>query len=104
MDAGGRRPGPDCIAHLVPPQSAPAWIKAGLLADPANPGGYVQIDKATMRHTRYGNVFSLGDAGSSPNSKTGAAIRKQAPVVVKNLRAVMAGASPPLTTATPRAP
>jgi sulfide:quinone oxidoreductase len=97
------------IAHLVPPQSAPSWIKAGPLADPANPGGYVQIDKATMRHTRYGNVFSLGDAGSSPNSKTGAAIRKQAPVVVSNLRAVMAGREPaaaydgyascPLTTA-----
>jgi sulfide:quinone oxidoreductase len=97
------------IAHLVPPQSAPAWIKAGPLADPASPGGYVQIDKATMRHTRYGNVFSLGDAGSSPNSKTGAAIRKQAPVVVANLRAVMAGREPtavydgyascPLTTA-----
>jgi sulfide:quinone oxidoreductase len=67
------------IAHLVPPQSAPAWIKAGPPAGPANPGGYVQIDKATMRHTRYGNVFSLGDAGSSPNSKTGVAIRKQAP-------------------------
>jgi sulfide:quinone oxidoreductase len=97
------------MAHLVPPQTAPGWIKAGPLADPANPGGYVQIDKNTMQHTRYPNVFSLGDAGSSPNSKTGAAIRKQAPVAVKNLLAVMAGKSPlasydgyascPLTTA-----
>jgi sulfide:quinone oxidoreductase len=62
-----------------------------------------------MRHTRYGNVFSLGDAGSSPDSKTGAAIKQQAPVVVSNLRAVMAGREPaaaydgyascPLTTA-----
>ena len=62
-----------------------------------------------MRHTRYGNVFSPGDTGSSPNSKNGATIRKQAPVVVKNLRAVMAGREPaaaydgygscPLTTA-----
>jgi sulfide:quinone oxidoreductase len=42
-------------------------------------------------------VFSLGDAGSSPNSKTGAAIRKQAPVVVKNLQAVMAGREPSAT-------
>ncbi|HUZ22014.1 MAG TPA: FAD/NAD(P)-binding oxidoreductase [Acidimicrobiales bacterium] len=83
------------MAHLVPPQSAPAWIKSGPLADPANPGGYVQIDKATMRHARYPNVFSLGDAGSSPNSKTGAAVRKQVPVVVKNLRAVMADREPP---------
>jgi sulfide:quinone oxidoreductase len=97
------------VAHLVPPQSAPGWIKQGPLADPANAGGYVQIDKTTMQHTRYPNVFSLGDAGSSPNSKTGAAIRKQAPVVTQNLRAVMAGREPsasydgyascPLTTA-----
>ncbi len=97
------------FAHLVPPQSAPAWIKRGPLADPANPAGYVEIDKNTMRHVRYPNVFSLGDAGSSPNSKTGAAVRKQAPVVVDNLRAVMAGKDPkasydgyascPLTTA-----
>jgi sulfide:quinone oxidoreductase len=83
------------MAHLVPPQSAPAWIKSGPLADPANPGGYVEIDKNTMRHTRYPNVFSLGDAGSSPNSKTGAAVRKQVPVVVENLKAVMAGKQPP---------
>jgi sulfide:quinone oxidoreductase len=97
------------MAHLVPPQSAPGWIRQGPLADPANPGGYVQIDKNTMRHVRYPNIFSLGDAGSSPNSKTGAAIRKQAPVVAANLAAVMAGREPaagydgyascPLTTA-----
>ena len=31
-----------------------------------------------MQHVRYPNIFALGDAGSTPNSKTGAAIRKQA--------------------------
>lgn len=82
------------MAHLVPPQSAPGWVKAGPLADPDNPGGYVDIDKETMRHRRFPNVFSLGDAGSSPNSKTGAAVRKQVPVVVENLRAVMADREP----------
>ena len=97
------------VMHLVPPQSAPDWIKKGPLADPNNPAGYVEIDKHTMQHTRYANVFSLGDAGSSPNSKTGAAIRKQAPVVAKNLVSVMNGQAPtesyggyascPLTTA-----
>ena len=97
------------LMHVVPPQSAPDWIKRSPLADPANPAGYVEIDKFTMQHTRYPNVFALGDAGSSPNSKTGAAIRKQAPVVVKNVQDVMAGripsaqydgyASCPLTTA-----
>ncbi|MGY1706194.1 FAD-dependent oxidoreductase [Geodermatophilus sp. SYSU D00697] len=80
--------------HVVPPQSAPDWLKATPLADPANPNGYVEIDKATMRHARFPDVFALGDAGSSPNSKTGAAIRKQAPVVVENLLAVREGREP----------
>jgi sulfide:quinone oxidoreductase len=80
--------------HVVPPQSAPDWVKATPLADPGSPAGYVEIDKHTLRHTRYPDVFALGDAGSSPNSKTGAAVRKQAPVVVKNLLAVMDGDEP----------
>jgi sulfide:quinone oxidoreductase len=80
--------------HVVPPQSAPDWLKATALADPANPHGYVEIDRFTMRHLRFPDVFALGDAGSSPNSKTGAAIRKQAPVVVENLLAVIAGKEP----------
>lgn len=62
-----------------------------------------------MRHVRYPNIWALGDAGSSPNSKTGAAVRQQAPVVVENLLATMHGQEPlavyngysscPLTTA-----
>jgi sulfide:quinone oxidoreductase len=100
------------MAHLVPPQSAPDWIKAGPLADPANPAGYIEVDKHTLQHMRYPTVFALGDAGSTPNSKTGAAVRHQAPVVVDGLRAVLAGrrttasydgyASCPLTTARDR--
>ena len=95
--------------HVVPPQSAPDWLKATPLADPESPAGYVSVDKHTMRHTRYPNVYALGDAGSTPNSKTGAAIRKQAPVVVDNLMAARSGQEPtakydgyascPLTTA-----
>ncbi len=85
---------PYSFMHLVPPQSAPDWIKKSALADPANPAGYVEIDKHSMQHARYANVFALGDAGSSPNSKTGAAIRKQAPVVAANLASVMAGRGP----------
>jgi sulfide:quinone oxidoreductase len=96
------------MMHFVPPQSAPDWIKHSPLAL-KDAKGYVDIDKNTMRHNTWSNVFALGDAGSSPNSKTGAAIRKQAPVVVENLLAAMAGtplggeylgyASCPLTTA-----
>lgn len=76
------------VAHIVPPQSAPDWVKASPLADPQNPFGYIEVDKHTLQHPRYPNVFALGDATTTPNSKTGAAIRKQAPVLVANLLAV----------------
>ncbi|WP_269928487.1 NAD(P)/FAD-dependent oxidoreductase [Kocuria massiliensis] len=75
--------------HAVPPQSAPDWVKDSPLVDADNPLGYISVDPQTLRHTTYENVFALGDACSAPNSKTGAAIRKQAPVVVSNLLAVM---------------
>jgi sulfide:quinone oxidoreductase len=76
------------LLHAVPRQSAPDWIKSSPLST-GDADGYVDINKHTMQHMRYPNVFSLGDAGSSPNSKTGAAIRKQAPVVVHNIDAFL---------------
>jgi sulfide:quinone oxidoreductase len=72
------------VLHVVPHQSAPDWVKSSPLST-GDANGYVDIDKHTMQHVRYPNVFALGDAGSSPNSKTGAAIRKQAPVVAENV-------------------
>ena len=79
------------ILHATPPQSAPDWVKQTSLADPASPFGYVQVDKHTLQSPNWPNVFSLGDASSLPTSKTGAAIRKQSPVLVANLLAAMRG-------------
>jgi len=76
------------VLHAVPRQSAPDWIKSSPLSA-GDAAGYVEVDKHTMQHVRYPNVFGLGDAGSTPNSKTGAAIRKQAPVVVDNVDAFL---------------
>jgi sulfide:quinone oxidoreductase len=76
------------LLHVVPPQSAPDFIKASPLADAA---GWVDVDKYTLQHTRYENVWSLGDCSSLPCSKTGAAVRKQAPVLVQNLTAARVG-------------
>ena len=78
------------MLHTVPRQSAPNWIKTSPLST-SEPTGYVEVDKFTMQHVRYPNVFALGDAGSTPNSKTGAAVRKQAPAVVENLDAFLKG-------------
>jgi sulfide:quinone oxidoreductase len=76
------------VLHAVPRQSAPGWIKSSPLST-SDANGYVDVDKHTMQHVRYSNVFGLGDAGSTPNSKTGAAIRKQAPVVADNVDAFL---------------
>ena len=76
------------MLHVTPPMSSPEFIARSPLAD-AN--GWVEAHKETLQHVRFPNVFALGDCSSLPTSKTGAAIRKQAPVVVRNLRAAMAG-------------
>ena len=80
------------VLHVAPRQSAPDWIKSSPLST-GDANGYVDVDKHTLQHVRYPNVFALGDAGSTPNSKTGAAIRKQAPVVVENIDAFLKGRS-----------
>ncbi|MCC6703113.1 MAG: NAD(P)/FAD-dependent oxidoreductase [Fluviicola sp.] len=70
------------IMHVTPPQSAPDFIRQ---SDLANAAGWIDVDAATLQHVRFSNIFGLGDAAGLPISKTGAAIRKQAPVVVANL-------------------
>ncbi|MEZ4410300.1 MAG: FAD/NAD(P)-binding oxidoreductase [Polyangiales bacterium] len=79
------------LLHVSPPQSAPDFVKKSPLADAA---GWVEVDKHTLQHKRYPDVWSLGDASSLPTSRTGAAIRKQAPVLVENLVARTEGRAP----------
>lgn len=82
------------VLHAVPPQSAPDWLKTTDLPSPGNPGGFVEVDPLTLRHPRFPEVWSLGDAASTLNSKSGAALRPQAKVLAKNLRAVLRGKQP----------
>ncbi|MFL5352790.1 FAD-dependent oxidoreductase [Archangium sp.] len=83
------------LLHVCPPQSAPDFIKRSPLAwQDGGTKGWVKANKYTMQHPDYPEVFALGDASDLPTSRTGAAIRKQAPVLVENLLAVMAGRVP----------
>jgi sulfide:quinone oxidoreductase len=94
------------MLHVSPPQSPPDDIKSSPLV---NAGGWVEVNQNSMQHVRQANVFAVGDVTSTPNSKTAAAVRKQAPVVVRNILKLMNGqaidggydgyASCPLTTA-----
>lgn len=88
VDTKERTAMPFDMIHVTPPMSAPDVIKMSPLA---NDAGWVEVDKFTLQHPRIPNVFSLGDCSGLPTSKTGAAIRKQAPVVVQNLLSAMQG-------------
>jgi sulfide:quinone oxidoreductase len=81
------------IMHVSPPMSAPNFIKESPIST-GDALGYVDVDKHTMQHKKYPNIFSLGDASSLPCSKTGAAIRKQAPICGKNMYQFSAGQKP----------
>ena len=76
------------LLHVVPPQRAPRFIRESVLA---NSDGWLDVQNDTLRHTRFGNIFGLGDVCSTPNAKTAAAVRKQAPVVAENILAVLSG-------------
>jgi sulfide:quinone oxidoreductase len=74
------------LLHLAPPQTAPAVIQQSKVSIQEGPGkGWIDVDMHTMQHKRYPNIFSIGDVAHLPTAKTGAAIRKQAPVLVENL-------------------
>lgn len=80
------------VLNAVPPQSAPDWLKGSVLA--ADEGGFVEVDPRTLRSNRYPNVWALGDAAATTNSKCGGSLRKQTFVVAKNLAAVLRGEQP----------
>ncbi|MFW6308116.1 MAG: NAD(P)/FAD-dependent oxidoreductase [Campylobacterales bacterium] len=83
--------------HVTPPMSAPDAIKSSKLAwqkGSAAKGGWVELEPQTLQHTRYPNVFGLGDVAGIPLGKTGGSIRKQYPVAAQNLADVMAGKEP----------
>jgi len=74
------------MMHLAPPQAAPVFIANSPLATAE---GWLSVDDRTMQHKKFNNVFGLGDVAQLPTAKTGAAIRKQVPVVVANILKMM---------------
>lgn len=70
------------MLHTAPPSVAPEFVRNSTLV---NAGKWLDVDKYTLQHTRYPNIFGLGDVAGLPTAKTGAAIRKQVPIVADNI-------------------
>lgn len=83
--------------HVVPPMRAPdavknsdlAWKEGGFAA-----GGWLEVDKDTLQHRRYKNVFGIGDINGTPRGKTAATVKKAAPLVAQHVVDVIAGREP----------
>ncbi|MCC5924627.1 MAG: NAD(P)/FAD-dependent oxidoreductase [Crocinitomicaceae bacterium] len=74
--------------HTAPPSVAPKFVQE---SDLVNEAGWLDVDKHTLKSNKYENVFGLGDVAGLPTAKTGAAIRKQVPVIVDHIVKAMSG-------------
>ena len=81
--------------HISPPTAAVDAVADSMLGwQKGNAQGWLEVDRETLQHRRYKNVFGIGDVCGIPIGKTGGTARHQAPIVVKNLVGVMEGKEP----------
>jgi hypothetical protein len=60
--------------------SAHSYIAESGLGDTS---GFVDLNKFSLRHNKFSNVWGLGDCTSLPNSKTAAAVFSQTEILLK---------------------
>jgi sulfide:quinone oxidoreductase len=83
--------------HVTPPMGTPDFVRNSPLViteGELRHGGWVKVDQETLVHPDYKNIMVLGDAAGLATSKTGAAIRMQAPIAATNLVSIMEGKEP----------
>ncbi len=76
--------------HISPPTAAvDAVANSPLGWQKGTSKGWLEVDRATLQHRRFKNVFGIGDVCGIPIGKTGGTARHQAPIVVGNLISMM---------------
>ncbi|CAH2231997.1 jg4057 [Pararge aegeria aegeria] len=71
------------ILHVTPPMRTPDFLQQS--KELVDATGYLTVDKYTLQHTKYPNIYGIGDCTNTPNSKTAAAVAKQGYVLEQNL-------------------
>jgi sulfide:quinone oxidoreductase len=81
------------FTNVIPPMRAPDVVLNSPLpwADKWVGQGWVEVDKHTLRHIRYPEVFAVGDIAGVPKGKTAASVKWQVPVAVDQLVAQIEG-------------
>jgi len=81
------------MIHITPPMSTPDCLNSN--PDLVDGAGFLSVNKETLQHTKYNNIFGLGDCTNVPTAKTAAAVAAQLGVMRKNLGAAIAGSALP---------
>ncbi|WOO32605.1 FAD/NAD(P)-binding oxidoreductase [Diaphorobacter limosus] len=95
--AEGSEEQPYDFIHVIPPMRAPEAVRSSPLPWTADKNkawaaeGWLEVDKGTLRHLRYANVFGVGDIAGVPKGKTAASVKWQVPVALDHLVAEIAG-------------
>ena len=80
--------------NVVPPMRAPEAVRnspLGWRTGPWQADGWAEVDRHTLRHARFPEVFAVGDVAGVPKGKTAASVKWQVPVAVDHLVATIAG-------------
>lgn len=78
------------LLHLHPPYAAPAFVRDSGLDAPSS-DGYAAVDPETLQHVEHPRIWATGDGAALGDARTGGALRKQAKIVVENIRRARAG-------------
>ncbi|NXO34412.1 SQOR protein, partial [Locustella ochotensis] len=79
------------MLHVTPPMGPPAVLLNSPVSDE---NGWLDVDKETLQHKKYPNVFGIGDCTNLPTSKTAAAVAAQSGVLDKTISLVMKNEMP----------
>eukprot|EP00092_Neocalanus_flemingeri_P008890 GFUD01009565.1.p1 GENE.GFUD01009565.1~~GFUD01009565.1.p1 ORF type:complete len:446 (+),score=143.96 GFUD01009565.1:93-1430(+) len=79
------------MIHITPPMNTPPSLHTN--KDLVDAGGFLSVDKETLQHTKFPNIFGIGDCTSVPTAKTAAAVAAQLGIMRKNLGAAISGSS-----------
>ncbi|OXB63259.1 hypothetical protein ASZ78_011208, partial [Callipepla squamata] len=79
------------MLHVTPPMGPPDVLINSPVSDQI---GWVDVNKETLQHKKYPNIFGIGDCTNLPTSKTAAAVAAQSGVLDKTISLVMKNQSP----------
>jgi len=79
------------MIHITPPMGTPPALNSN--KDLTDAAGFLSVNKETLQHTKYPNIFGIGDCTSVPVAKTAAAVAAQLGIMRKNLKAAIKGSS-----------